>query len=750
MAQLLLFLSGGIGNINQLYFLKDAKNLDRYVDMQEANQRGTDIRQNEYSFFFKDDWKMHRNLTLNLGLRYEYYGSPWNANGLTPAPVGGGHAVFGYSGRSFEDWFKQGPGKDGVLTTFEFVGPNSPNPDKSLWKADRNNFGPAVGFAWQLPWFGAGRTTLRGGYQITYQGGGRSLQLDIDLGYVPGMIFTPNLAGADNTYVLLSDLTNPRACGGTGCLPVPHNQKPMQPVPLEYRQTISGWQGQLYDPNYATPYIQNFSLALTRSVGRDITVDVRYIGTRGVKLFDSIPINTRNFTTNGLKEAFDAARYGGESELLDRLFNGINVAGTGCNGVPNSQSCGPVGSIVNGLRQTGAMHLRAWTTTQNNLANGNYQALANTLYTANYNRNFSQNGSLPVIPTGVQGAILRYNGFPENFISANPQFNTIGLRGNNTRSNYHAMQAQFTMRPKMGISYQGTFTWARSMGSPPNGGYQDPTDRNVYGVLFGHRLYEFKSNGIFELPIGPGKLLLPNSSGWVARLVESWRISAIFNMVSGRPNSIGAAQMLYQGTGTPVITPEGVAAFGEWPAKFGSVRWPEGAVAGSYVEPDTFVRVPDPQCARVTSLQNLDGSGSASPSARCTLQALARPLPSGQTASGQITLPDGRPGIIVLRNPLPGERGNLALNTMEGPGLWLFDAAMSKTIRISERKSLEFRVDARNVLNHPTPDDAGFATCGGLGTNLSLNNPNAFGLIGGKCVAETPARRFQARVRLTF
>jgi hypothetical protein len=750
MSNVLQFLSGSIGGINQLYFVQDAQHLDKFVDFRTSTQRGTDVRQNEYSFFLKDDWKVHRNLTLNLGLRYEYYGSPWEARGLTPSPVGGGNAVFGISGRSFESWFKQGPGKDGAPTTFEFVGPNSPNPNKTLWKKDFNNVGPAVGFAWQVPWFGVGKTTLRGGYQLTYQGGGRSFNLDLDLGYAPGMIFTPSLSAADNTFVLLSDLSKSTGCGGVGCFPVPHNQKPLEPLPVEFRQTTAGWSGLLYDPNYVAPYIQNFSLALTRSINREMTFDIRYIGTRGVKLFDSIGINTRNFTTNGLKEAFDAARYGGESELLDRMFNGINIAGTGCSG-PNT-ACGPVGTVLNGVRQTGAMHLRAFATTQNNLALGNYATLAGTLNTLNYNRTNTGNQNLPVIPTSVQGAVLRYNGFPENFISANPQFNTIGLRGNGTNSNYHAMQAQFTMRPKLGMSYQGTFTWSRSMGSPPNGGFQDPTDRHEYGVLFGHRLYEFKSNGILEVPIGPGKLLLGNSKGWVARLVESWQLSGIFNMVSGRPNTITANNGLYAGTGTPIITPEGIAAFGPWPAKFGSLHWEDGARTGSYFDPDMFVRVPDPQCARITSLQNLDGLSSASPSARCTLQALARPLPSGQTAPGQVTLADGRAGVIVLRNPLPGERGNLGLNTMEGLGLWLFDAAMSKTIKISESKSLQFRVDARNVLNHPTPDDAGFASCigGNLGTNLSLNSNNDFGLIGGKCVAETPARRFQARVRFSF
>src|SRR5262245_33461837 len=100
-----------------------------------------------------------------------------------------------------------------------------------------------------------------------------------------------------------------------------------------------------------------------RKCGRPyVTVDVRYIGTLSRKLYDTININSSNFLYNGLKEAFDAARSGGESELLDRMFNGINIDGAGF---------GPVGTVFNGVLQTGALHLRSATanTLRNDLAN---------------------------------------------------------------------------------------------------------------------------------------------------------------------------------------------------------------------------------------------------------------------------------------------------------------------------------------------------------------------------------------------
>jgi len=305
------------------------------------------------------------------------------------------------------------------------------------------------------------------------------------------------------------------------------------------------------------------------------------------------------------------------------------------------------------------------------------------------------------------------------------------------------------VRPTMGLSYQGTFTWGKSMSTPPNGGFSHLPDRREYGLAASHRALDFRSNGSFELPIGPGKLLLRSSSGLLARLVERWQTSMIFQWSSGRPNHISAQQMMTNGggifgaTGTPVITPEGVAAFGPFPSKFGRVIWKDGALSGNYFPSDMFVRVDDPQCATVTGLQNLNGLTGATVVGRCTLDAIARPLPAGKTGvPGQITLPDGRPGVIVLRNPLPGERGTLGLNTMEGPGLWLLDAAMSKTIRITETKSVQFRVDARNVLNHPTPADPS------LGIN-SIGTAD-FGNVSAKNAAESPARRFQATVRFSF
>jgi hypothetical protein len=706
MRGLLSLLSGSLSAVTQLYWLSSAENLssfDRWVSP-ENEQRVRQLNQQTFSAFFKDDWKVQRDLTLNLGLRWDYLGVPWVSDGLTASPIGGGNALFGYSGRGFTDWMK--PGERGELTQLIFVGPGSPNPNQRAYKKDWNNFGPAVGFAWQVPWFGAGQTTVRGGYQISFlrdrgfdQGGGGGLSNSMV--NVPGASYQATITGGpgDLEYLDITKISQ--------IVPVPVPLQPMAPVPVSARNTGLT----AIDPNTMTPYVQNLTLAVTRNVGSNVTVDARYIGTMGRKLYSNIELNAPNFLFNGLKEAFDAARSGSESDLLDRMFNGINIAGAGF---------GPVGTTFNGVRQTGALHLRsaAGSAMRNNLANGNYVALATTLAALNYSKAGGINSNLPDIPVNVNGAVLRHNGFPENFILTNPQFSTATFQTNGGNTNYHSLQMQTTLRPSAGVSLQASYTWSKLLGinaSSPNNTpvpYTVPWDRKAdYTLQPGDRRQNFRTNGTFELPLGPQKLLLSNSSGVLARMLEHWQMSWIFDMSTGNPSNIIAQNMLYA-NGVPDIV-------GPFDPKSAKVQWKGNDFSGNYFG-NAYTKVRDPQC----------GSIAAGLQSFCTLNAV-----SDST------------GRVVLQNPQPGTRGTLGQRVIELPGFWSLDMAMSKAFQLTESKRLRFRIDALNVFNHAYPvlDNPSFGG-GTANPTLDLNSTLQFGEI----TSKTGNRQFMAQVRLEF
>jgi hypothetical protein len=697
MRNLLSFLAGSLGSVSQFYYMQDPRKLDAFEDFKTFTHRVRDVHQNEAGFFFKDDWKALKSLTLNIGVRWDYYGSLYDGFGLTPLPTQGGPAIFGISGRSFDGWMK--PGARAEPTVFEYVGKNSPNPEKTYYPNDFNNFGPAFGFAWQVPWFGVGKTTVRGGYQLTYNAGQVFNAVNQE-NLVPGSTLQATYTGDSgaNAYLDLTKLSS--------LVPVPQIFKPMQPVPLTDRvQNVF-----IPQPGLVNPYVQNLTLSVTRSVGSNLTVDLRYVGTLARKQWNVFfNINYPNFLYNGLKEAFDAARAGDDSnpslQVLEDMFRGINIAGAGF---------GPVGSVFNGVQQTAGMHLRQSTGTaagiggnlRSNLANGNYAAAAGILNKLNYAS--ASNPTLPVIPAGVNGAVMRFNGFPENFIVTNPQFNQAYMIASVNSNNYHSMEAQVTLRPVQGINMQSTYTWSKNLGIRAAATYTNPVDRHAdYALLDDTRVHDFRTNGTFTLPIGPNRWVLGRSTGTLARILENWQMSWIVNLNSGQPMNLASQSMLYN-NGTPDIV-------GGIDPKAAKVEWPNGAANGSYFGVDAVRQVRDPQCDGVTTLQNLRTN--------CTLTAVS----------------DAKTGQVLLKNSLPGTRGLLGQRVVEGPGQWRFDANLSKTIRISETRNVQFRLDALDVFNHAEP-----AT-----PILDINNAN-FGLITGPNAKSTLHRQFQAQVRFNF
>src|SRR5262245_6225517 len=361
--QILLDLSGSVDSIRQGFSISGSQN-PTFLDYREEKQKRRDYHQRDWTVFVKDDWKVRPDLTFNVGVRYEFFGVPWEAKGLLGGVVGGNRGLYGIS--------------SGALTTVQLVGKNSPNSNQKIHENDWNNFGPAVGLSWNVPWFGKGKTVLRAGYGINYNGAPRFNQLDTTVGTAPGtnLIRQP----VPPTYTNLVTVSR--------LLPV-DKTSPLQPIPLTDRTQDM----YLFDTGYVRPYIQNFNFEIQRELSKDLTADVRYVGTKGTRLYAGVSLNEVNIFDNGILDAFNITRSGGNAPLFDRMLLGLNVPGFG---------------VVNGTTLTGSAALRQNTTTRSFIANGNVGALANYMNTNNF-------------VTGVPGGLLRNSELPDNVIDTNTQ-----------------------------------------------------------------------------------------------------------------------------------------------------------------------------------------------------------------------------------------------------------------------------------------------------------------------------------------
>jgi hypothetical protein len=510
-------------------------------------------------------------------------------------------------------------------------------------------------------------------------------------------------------------------------------------------------------------------------VNRKIQVSLNYVGTIAKRLQTSVNPNLANIYYNKeLMDALDLTRQGGESPLLDQMMAGLDMHGTTAATGVNYGLIGTT-SLVNGVATVNhaSDHLRRsnistgiGTTIQGDIANGNYLRVVQTLNTLSI-ANAGTTNTLPTLPidpaTGQQisnvgGRVLRNgcdriaNGattvgpainlplrcFPENYISLNPQMgNTTTYLASNGRSNYNSVQGQVTLRPRQGITYQATYAFAKALDL--SGNPSDPLNyNNDYSLTNIDHKHEFRSNGSFELPFGPNKLVLGNSTGIVARIVERWEANIIYNVTSGAPMTISASTGMYAN-----FTPDNL---GQFSRSGGSVNWngpagngvggagTGGSATGTYFgSANIYSKVPDPQCALGGPLDHTDPFGynlvttnGTTVNNNCTLLALA----------------DAKTGTIVLQQTQIGRLGNMPQNTIRGVGSWSLDGNLGKTFRISESKSLQVRVDATNVMNHPQPANpslslAGAATdFGSVTTKGGLGNGNP--------------RSFQGQVRFSF
>ena len=206
-------------------------------------------RFNDGAAYGTDTWKVKPRLTLNLGLRWEYFGVQHNADPSLDSN-------FYYTGALTPDSIRNGS---------VHPAPGSPI-GGGLWKPSKKNFAPRIGFAYDV--FGNGKTSIRGGYGISYERNFGNVTFNV-IQNPPnyGVVSLSSAAG----YPIPIVNQGPFAGTGTATLPA---------------VTLRG-----VDPNIKTAYANMFSLSVEHELVRNTVVALEYSGSRGIHQYSITNIN---------------------------------------------------------------------------------------------------------------------------------------------------------------------------------------------------------------------------------------------------------------------------------------------------------------------------------------------------------------------------------------------------------------------------------------------------------------------------
>ncbi|MCA1592259.1 MAG: carboxypeptidase regulatory-like domain-containing protein [Acidobacteria bacterium] len=266
-----------------------------------AGEPRINYKENDQFYYVQDDFKVRENLTLNLGVRYEFTGQPINTlNKIT---------VERESDPARALWRQSIPIEQ---RTVPFI------------PADKNNFAPRVGFAYSPRWGNGGfsrmlfgendATVIRGGYSIAYDPAFYNLLLNV----------------STSTPTVFNNTIN-----NTGTLTAPLFRLPANPTGDVVRSALGAFiQRNTFDPkffnqtrvgqDFHSPYSQQYSFGIQRQFNRNNVAEIRYVGNHGVGLFQSINRNpfvgsnirrtsgslAGTFSNGGIANGFTSAGFG--------------------------------------------------------------------------------------------------------------------------------------------------------------------------------------------------------------------------------------------------------------------------------------------------------------------------------------------------------------------------------------------------------------------------------------------------------
>jgi hypothetical protein len=613
-----------------------AEDGSKYVYLGPNQQR---FREREHGVYFQDSWRVRPNVTLNLGLRWEVQ-YPFAALNNKYAKTSFAE-IYGVSGLG--NLFKPGTltGKETQFVPLP-PGERSHNPDYS-------NFSPSVGVAWspkadsgilRALFGGSGRGVIRAGYSIAYNREGISAFSARMAGNPGGFINANKSVGLGNIGTLPVLLRETSRLG-----PPAFSTTPSFPLTGTITDAAN-----VIDPNLKMPYVHTWSVGVQREIGKDMVLELRYLGNRAQRSWGAFTLNEQNVLTNGFLNEFRLAQANLQANIAAGRGNTFRYfgAGTGTSPLPI------ILAYFSGIPAAQAGESARYTST--NFSNTTF---VNTLALQNP-QPFTFVGN---IAGAGASATLRNNaltaGLPPNFFVVNPgKLGGANLLTNFGGSNYHAATIELRRRFSHGLLANVNYTFGKALQDILLSWHR-PTPERVISPL--NITHAFKTNWIFELPVGRGRRFAGNSGGVLDHLIGGWAIDGTARIQSGTPFNFGNVRLVG-------MTRHDLQ-------KAVGMRFNDGAKIAYYLPQDIVDNTIRAFNVSATSASGYGAQGAP---------------------TGRYIAPANSPGCIEVI----GNQCGFTRVLLTGPMFTKFDISLIKKVRVTERVNVELRAEFLNAFNN--------------------------------------------------